>query len=107
MASSADTSRPAVGGPARGGPDGAHERRADVGVEQAPRREHAGRGGMTTRRDVEQLRQPARVQRAGAAEGDQREAARIVAAADGDRADGARHRVVDDLDDAGGGLLHA
>ena len=96
----------AGGGPARRGSDGAHERRADVGVEQPPGGEHARVGRDHDAGDVEQLRQPAGVQRPRAAEGHEREAARVVAATHGDRADAARHRVVDDLDDAGGGLVH-
>src|SRR5713226_4052476 len=95
------------GGPALGRPDGPHERRADVGIEEPPRREHAGPQRDDDRRDVEQLGEPAGVERAGTAEGDQREAARIVAPPDRDRPDGARHRVVDDLDDPGRRLVHA
>ena len=47
------------------------------------------------------------MQRAGAAEGHERELARVVAALDADHAQRARHVLVDDPDDPVGGLLEA
>jgi len=47
------------------------------------------------------------VQRAGAAEGHQREVAGVEALLDRDQPERAEHVLVDDVDDAGGGRLHA
>ena len=66
-----------------------------------------GAGGTTIGRHAEQARQRAAVQRPGAAEGQQREVARVVAALDRDHADGAHHVVVDDGEDAARGRLDA
>ena len=95
------------------------ERRRRQGVERHPARGHElvaevghqhadGGGDARVRRhqhgrDAELARQRVGVQRAGAAEGDQHELARIVAALHGDQAHGADHVRVGDLHDAGGG----
>ena len=61
----------------------------------APRAEQSpGCGGTSTVRHVEPLRDRSGVQRAGAAEGDQREVARVEAALDGDQPDRVRHVLV-------------
>ena len=55
-----------------------------------------GLRGTMMRADVELARQPRRVQRPGAAEGDQRVVARIMAALHADHADRLRHVGGDD-----------
>ena len=56
-------------------------------------------------RDAQGRREVAGVQRAGAAEGDEREVARVVAALDRDPAEGALHVRVGDAEDGSGGLM--
>ena len=55
--------------------------------------------GTISLRDAEQARDGRRVQRPGAAEGEEREVARVVAALERDHLDRARHVLVRDLDD--------
>ena len=69
-------------------------RRVAVGAE------HAGAGRHDDRPAVDELRQRIGVKRAGAAEGDQREVARIVALLDRHEPQRAAHILVDDIDDA-------
>ena len=66
-----------------------------------------GRGRHDDRERAHQLGDRVGVQRAGAAEGDERELARVVAALDADHAQRAGHVLVDDLEDPLGGLLEA
>ena len=73
-----------------------------VARDEPERREHARRRGHEHRADPELLGERARVQRPGAAERDEREVARIVAALDRDDAQRAQHLRVDDLDDGRG-----
>ena len=68
-----------------------------------PRAESApGKRGDDDVRDAEGFGESAGVQASGAAEGDEREVARVAAALDGNYADGFLHGGVDDADDAGG-----
>ena len=66
-----------------------------------------GRRRHDHRERAHQLRDRVGVQRPGAAEGHQRELARVVAALHGDHAQRAGHVLVDDPQDAVGGLLEA
>ena len=63
--------------------------------------EHAGRGRDDDRPRVHQLGKRVGVQRPGAAEGDQREVARIEALLHRDQPERTEHVLVDDVDDAG------
>ena len=69
------------------------------------RAEQAGRGRHEHRERAHDLRDRVRVERAGAAVGDEREVARVVAALDGDEPQRAGHVLVDDREDPLGGLL--
>ena len=66
-----------------------------------------GRRRDDDRERAHQLGDRVGVQRPGAAEGDERELARVVAALDADHAQRARHVLVDDPQDAVGGLPRA
>ena len=83
----------------------AHECLAQVGDDQALRAEDAGREGNEATADAEAARHVGRMQRSGAAEGEQGEGARVVAALDRDRADGTHHVGDDDAEDAVRGAL--
>ena len=78
---------------------------AGVGEDEAEGRELAGVVGDDARRDAGVVHQVGRVQRAGAAEGQQREVARVEAALDQHRAERAHHVVVGDLHDGERRLL--
>ena len=82
---------------------------ADVGEQQAERGEDPGVGRNDHLRDAERAGERGGVQAAGTAEGEQREAAGVVAALEGDHLDRAGHVLVGDLDDRRGQLhrLHA
>ena len=86
---------------------GAGELAAQIGVENAERRERAGRGGNENAADAQRLRKRAGVQRAGAAEGKQREGTGIVTALDGDAAQGRLHAGVGHAHDAFGEMFDA
>ena len=73
-----------------------------VAGENAERGERAGKRGNDDVRDAEGVGEGAGVQASGAAEGDQREVARVAAALDGDDANGFLHGGVDHADDPGG-----
>ncbi len=73
---------------------------AQIGQQQAHRAQDAGIARHQDAADLQLLRQPRGVQRAGAAERHQRVVARIVAALHADHADRARHVGGDDGDDA-------
>ena len=73
---------------------------AEVGDEVAERAQQPGRRRHDHREGAHQLGDRVRVQRPRAAEGDERELARVVPALDGDDPQGARHVLVDDLQDA-------
>ena len=68
-----------------------------VARDEAERREHAGRLRDEHGADAELFGERARVERTGAAERDEREPARIVAALDRDDAQRAQHLSVHDL----------
>ena len=72
---------------------------AGVGEDEAEGRELAGIVGNDTRRDTGVVHQVGRMQRARAAEGQEREVARVEAALDQHRAERAHHVVVGDLHD--------
>ena len=72
----------------------------DAAGQHAHRREHAGRRREHHARNAERPCQVAGMHRPRAAEGEQRQFARIEAALDGDGADGANHIGVGDLADA-------
>ena len=78
---------------------------AEVRDEVADRAQQAGRGRHDHGVAAHQLRDRVRVQRPRAAEGDEREVARIVAALHRHQAQGAGHVLVDDREDAVRGLL--
>ena len=78
-------------GPAQQAAEGARVVVLDVGVEQAEGREQAGRRRHDDARHAERRRHAAGEQRAVAAEGEQREVARVAAALGRDRLDGADH----------------
>ena len=73
---------------------------AEVGHEVAERAQQARRGRHDDGEGAHQLGDRVGVQRPGAAEGDERELARVVAALDGDHAQRAGHVLVDDRQDA-------
>ena len=73
---------------------------AHLGAEQAERRQHAGMARDDDRAHAEQRGEVGAVQRAGAAEGHQREVARVVAALDRHQPERADHVVVHDVEDA-------
>ena len=75
-----------------------------VGTEHAPGREPGRIGGHDDLGDPHLLGQQRSDQRAGAAEGDQRELPRVVAALDGDLPHGADGAGEEDVEHAGGGL---
>ena len=74
--------------------------------EHPSRGEHAGDRTDQDAADAEEPRDIDRMQRPAAAEGHQREVARILAALDRHRADRARHVDVGDLTDAVRRVLH-
>ena len=78
---------------------------AEVGDEVADGAEQAGRRRHEHRERPHQLGDGVRVERAGAAVGDEREVARVVAALDGDEPQRARHVLVHDREDPLGRLL--
>ena len=84
---------------------GLRELVAEVGDEVADRAEQAGRRRDDHRERAHDLRHRVRVQRPGAAVGDERELARVVAALDGDEPQRTGHVLVDDREDPLGGLL--
>ena len=71
----------------------------EVGADQTDGRGDAGRPRHHHRRDVEGLGQPGRVHRAGTAEPDEREVARVDATLHRDDPDRRGHALVDDLVD--------
>jgi len=73
--------------------------------EEAEGREHARGRGDHGGRAPEEIHQGVRVERAGAAERDEGEPARVVASLDGDEPQPAQHLLVRDRDDREGGLL--
>ena len=73
---------------------------AQVGDREPERAEHARRARDEHALDPELLGERARMQRPGAAEGDEREPARVDPALDADHAQRPRHLRVDDADDA-------
>ena len=73
-----------------------------LGHDAAERREDARVRGDDHAGHTELLRQPPRVERPGAAVGDQREAPEVVTALNGNQADRAPHGGVRHLEDAGG-----
>ena len=73
--------------------------------EEAEGREHAGGGGDDGDRAVQKLHERVGVQRPGAAEGDERERAWVLAALNGDEPQAAQHLLVRDRDDRAGGFL--
>ena len=87
--------------------DRAHEVVADVGDEAAERGGDAGARGHQHPRDGQLARERGGVEGTGAAEREEDEVARIVAALQRDQADGARHLVVGHADDGGGDLVGA
>src|SRR6185437_985554 len=90
---------------------GAEERTAEVApklrLEHPPGRERAGVPRHDHVGDAELLREEHGVHGACAAEGDQREVARLDPLLDGERADRLRHLRIDDRDDPLGQLLDA
>ena len=86
---------------------GARELGLQVGDQQPERGQHARPRRHDDRSHAEQPRQRAAVQRPGAAEREEREVARVVAALHRHHADGADHVVVDDGEDAARGGLDA
>ena len=80
---------------------------AEARDQVAQRAQQARRGRHDHREGAHQLRDRVGVQRAGAAEGHERELARVVAALHADHAQRAGHVLVDDPQDAVGGLLEA
>ena len=78
---------------------------AEVGDEIADGAEQAGRRRHEDRERPHQLGDGVCVERPGAAVGDEREVARVVAALDGDEAQRARHVLVHDREDSLRGLL--
>ena len=85
---------------------GAHLVELRPGEEEADGAEETGDRRDENRADAEVLREPARVDRAGAAVGDQRELARIAALLGGDRAQRTHHPRVRDPVDPARGLEH-
>ena len=83
----------------------ARELAAEVGHEVARRAQQAGRRRHDHREGAHHLRHRVRVQRAGAAEGDECEVARVEAALDRDETQRARHVLVDDVEDSLGSLV--
>ena len=79
----------------------------DVAGQNSEGGERAGQRGDDHPRDAQGFGEFAGVEASGAAEGDQREIAGVVAALDGDDADGFLHGGVDDADDSGGELFQA
>ena len=77
---------------------------AEVGHEVAERAQQPRRGRHDDREGAHQLGHRVGVQRSGAAEGHERELARVVSALDGDHAQRAGHVLVDDREDALGRL---
>ena len=71
---------------------GLHEFLLDIRAQQAERAEHAGRARDHHAPDAERLGDLGRHHRPVAAEGDEREVARVAAAIGRDRLHGARHR---------------
>ena len=97
------TSRDVEGGEGAG--QGADEVVAEVGDDAAERVGDAGAGGDEDAGDAELAGERAGVQRAGAAEGEEGEVARVGAEGERDHADGVRHLGVGDAEDGlGGGL---
>ena len=82
----------------------AHVVAAHVGHREPERAQHAAGARDEQRRDAELLGQRAGVQAAGAAEGDERELARVEAALDGDHAQRPAHLGVGHAHDAERGL---
>ena len=80
---------------------------AGVGEDEAQGRELAGMVGDDRPGEAHLAHQGGRVQRAGAAEGAEREVARVEAALDQHRAQGTDHVVVGDADDGEGRVGHA
>ena len=70
---------------------------ADLRLQHPPRRERAGEAGDEDLADLELLGEEDRVHRAGPAERDEREVARLDPLLDGQRADRLRHLRVDDV----------
>ena len=87
--------------------DGARIIFHDVAGENAQGGECAGKRRDDDVRDAESFGESAGVEASGAAEGDQREVARVASALDGDDADGFFHGGVDDADDSGGELFQS
>src|SRR5579863_3887833 len=87
--------------------NGAGELATQVGIENAECGERAGSIGNENATDAEGLRECAGVERAGTAEGDEREVARIVAAFDGDAAEGRLHTRVGHAEDAFGEVFES
>ena len=79
---------------------GEHVVAAQVGHHHAPGGEHRGIGRHHNLGDAQLLRERHRVHRAAAAEGDEREVARVEAAVDGDQLERVDHVVVGDAHDA-------
>ena len=78
-----------------------------VGDEEPEGREDAGRRRNDRERAAEKLHERVRVQRSGAAESDERKAARVLSALDGDETQPAQHVLVRDRDDRAGPVLEA
>ena len=79
----------------------------DVGDEHAIGAEHAGDGRDEDAANAQVIGQVAGMQRAGAAEGEQGEAPRVITALDGDAAQSAFHGGVGDAHHAQGGFFGA